>query len=270
MKRLVFAFALSLLLPTAGFELTAQTTPMRLAWDTVTEARGYVVQVRSKVDASKVQEFKVAENKLETPLPAGLYDVRVAALNKFGKPAAFTEWIPVKLEVKNTAPVNLSRKEQPKPERQSEPARPEPAGMETGKLPLWNAFVPGMTRIRRGNYLIGGAYIAGLAGVGYLFYQQKVAGDRIAEAPLNDPILLAPVILNTTVLPGYLLINQRDSQKAVHSKHQNNQKGLAALGLALYTFQCVDAVLWADTGKSISFRPDSRGTGSSIAFSVRF
>ncbi|MBL8018766.1 MAG: hypothetical protein JNM27_03795 [Leptospirales bacterium] len=270
MKRFVCAFTLSLLLPMGAFELTAQTTPMRLAWDTVTEARGYVVQVRSKADASKLQEFKVTENKLETPLPAGLYDVRVAALNKFGKPAAFTEWIPVKLEVKSAAPVNLSRKEQPKPESKPEPARQEPARMETGKLPLWNAFVPGMIRIRRGNYAIGGAYIAGLAGIGYLFYTQKVAGDRIAEAPLNDPILLAPVILTTQPLSGYLLINQRDSQKAVHARHQNNQKGLAGLGMALYAFQCVDAILWADTGKSISFKPGSTGSGSSIAFSVRF
>ncbi|MCE9598949.1 MAG: fibronectin type III domain-containing protein [Spirochaetia bacterium] len=270
--RALFAGASLLLIASS---VQAQTTPMRLAWDRVAESRGYVVQVRIKAENGKVQEFKVTENKLDATLPVGLYDVRVAALNKFGKPAAFTDWIPVKLEIKNEQPINLSRAAEPaRNAAQVESAKTESAKSEPqaqpGKLPLWNAFIPGLTRIRRGNYWTGGAYIAGLTGIAYLFYSQKIAGDKIAEAPLNDPIFLAPLILSTAQLPGYLLINQRDSQKAAYNKHQKNQKNLAALGVALYAFQCVDALLWADSsGKSISYR-SSPGVAGSIAFNVRF
>ena len=68
---------------------------MTLEWEPVALAKGYVVQIRTS--DNDIKEVRVSENRMEQSLNPGEYQVRLAALNKFGKPGAFTDWITVKI-----------------------------------------------------------------------------------------------------------------------------------------------------------------------------
>ncbi len=69
-----------------------------LEWKPVQGAAAYVVQVRDP-SGKVVFERTVDQNKVEVQLPPGKYQQRVSVLNKFRKPAGFSDWTEFNIRV---------------------------------------------------------------------------------------------------------------------------------------------------------------------------
>jgi hypothetical protein len=81
----------------------AKETPF-LEWKPVVGAGGYVVQVRDAAGKIVVDK-RVQQNRVDVDLPAGKYQQRVAVLNKFQKPAGYSEWLD--LDIRIAAPATV-------------------------------------------------------------------------------------------------------------------------------------------------------------------
>lgn len=86
---------------------------LNLSWKNVPGARGYIVQIRD-VGGKKVLDRKTQASEIEFRLPPGDYTVRMAAVNKFNKPSAWSEWqdirirLPVSPELRRLEPNDLA------------------------------------------------------------------------------------------------------------------------------------------------------------------
>lgn len=257
--------------------LSAEEVPFSLEWDAVAGSRGYVVQIRK--DAGAPADFRVQENRLKAALPEGIYQARVAGLNKFGKPGEFSDWAALRLERKSQVSINLSRpadsaaekkseqKSEEKPEQKAQnteqnperPPLPQASGTGESILP---AFVPGLRQIQRGQ-VRGYAIVGSLLFLGAHAYHQKILGDRIADSPFNRPITLFPVVaVSPAPLAGALYVRRQDQQQK-YLRHQNNQRWLFGGMALIYGLQTVDAILWKNSSTTI------RAAGGTIALEVR-
>lgn len=227
--------------------LFAEDVSFSLEWDAVAESRGYLVQVRK--EGAPATDIRVPENRLKTTLPEGTYQARVAGLNKFGKPGEFSDWVSIRLERKKELAVNLSR-----PAAVTRPEERASDSAAIGSNSLWPAFVPGMRQIQRDQKR--GYFIAGsLLFLGAHAYHQKILGDRLADSPWNDPVLLAPVMWNMNGPSATSLYLRREDQKRRYRKHQNNQRWLIGGMTLIYGLQTADAILWKNDSTALRAAP---------------
>ena len=70
----------------------AEGAGVRLEWTAVEGARSYLVEIRASGAAGLVLSATAVEPGIEAPLVPGDYEIRVSALNVFGKAVAVGEW----------------------------------------------------------------------------------------------------------------------------------------------------------------------------------
>ncbi len=244
---------------------------MTLEWEPVALAKGYVVQIRTS--DNDIKEVRVSENRMEQSLNPGEYQVRLAALNKFGKPGAFTDWITVKIRSRDAGVVRLSRDEKSTDPDRGKPAPPQtvqPGGSEEGRrhVSVWpGALIPGYIQIRGDHPYRGLGEITALSAIAIAFYTERRAGDKISSDPFNKPVVLFPLTWSLPASVGSYFYLRRENEKHRYRLHQDNQRGLAALGLLVYAGQCVDAVFFSSPRAKASFQfsPDAQGFRSQVA-----
>ncbi|MBN1241243.1 MAG: hypothetical protein JXA15_00895 [Spirochaetales bacterium] len=73
-------------------ETAAESAGVRLEWTSVDGARSYLVEVRGPGGAGILFSASTTDAWVEAPLPPGDYEIRVSALNVFGKAVAVGEW----------------------------------------------------------------------------------------------------------------------------------------------------------------------------------
>lgn len=92
----IFLFAIGLVAKTDEF----------IEWKTIKGAYGYVIEIRN-ADKKVILEKKVKENLFPIELPKGKYDLRVAPLNVFKKPAVWSHWHPLEIIISRKPVVGL-------------------------------------------------------------------------------------------------------------------------------------------------------------------
>lgn len=134
---LVLASVLSAVPPGAF----AESPPVRLEWTAVAGARSYLVEVRAVGGLGLVFSASAAETWIEAPLVPGDYEIRVSALNVFGKAVAPGEW--TLLSVRATARLEApALRDAPAPDP-AEPGRVVLRVRVTGVLPDTKAALVG-------------------------------------------------------------------------------------------------------------------------------
>ncbi len=215
-------------------------------WSPVAGNSGYILQIRNSSQVL-IHEIKVPAETLKVELPPGDYTVRLAALNRFKKPAVWTPWNSFTLTgyVKEQ-PVSAGKEEMP-----AEPAEKTDRSLSFFK---WSHFIPGATRIRNGQYITGGLWSVPFAAAAYSGYKEKQFGDLQAKDPFNNPVYLS--IITASQPESFLLAGmiQRNSNRADYNRHQQNQRNIAWGALALYLIQYGDAV-WSDYRFQKSVKP---------------
>lgn len=242
-----------LLLPGLLLSEKAEKRSMTISWSAVPGASGYAVEWTGSDGRVVMQKSSTSE--VELSLEAGEYRIRVSALNRFGKPAGWSEWKSFRVEdAAQKQSLDLNRSEEPvKKENVSQTAVP----------PLWKRSVPGWVQIERRQWR-GWAYPSALGLLAVYAWDQKRRGDLIASDALNDPDLIMPLSISSYATLGNALWIRRSQQRELYDAHQRNQRlaGMAAIG--------VIALHWID----ISFFEDDRSAvivqDGTISFRMRF
>ncbi|MCB1307093.1 MAG: hypothetical protein KDK30_02880 [Leptospiraceae bacterium] len=217
-----------------------------IEWQPVAGANGYLVQIKNETLAERNREEEVAINRIEIELPPGVYRLRVAALNKFGQPAAWSDWWSFTLQPSGDAPSDSSLW-----------ARANP-----------RMFVPGWTQIERGDTWRGVAYAGAIIGLaGYYGWHAKIDGDNYSYAAedLNFYYLYAYSARNIP-LTGLLTL-QRNELRAAYDQKQDRQRLIGWTALALYLFQIADALWWGTADESETIQLGHASSNSTLSFS---
>ncbi len=93
-RLLVALFCLVLVSGPRHAEETASVA-VELEWGSVAGAWGYVVQIRSIPDGKEVTTLRTADTRVTVELQPGSYERRVASVNKFRRPSAWSPWAPL-------------------------------------------------------------------------------------------------------------------------------------------------------------------------------
>ena len=252
-RRRVICSALLLFLSSVMFAEKTEKRSMSIRWSGVPGASGYAVEWTGS-DGRVVQQ-KSATSVVELSLEAGEYCIRVSALNRFGKPAGWSDWKTFRVE-------DAAQKQSLDLNRPEEPAKKEPVSQTTAP-PLWKRSVPGWVQIERQQWR-GWAYPSALGLLAVYAWDQKRRGDLIASDALNDPDLIMPLSISSYAALGNALWIRRSQQRELYDAHQRNQRlaGMAAIGVV--------ALHWID----ISFFEDDRSAvivqDGTISFRMRF
>ena len=233
----------------AGAPLLAE--PVELRWKEVSGSSGYLVRVEK--DDGSVIENRIGNNRVQLDLEPGNYVIRIAGLNKFGKPGPFSDPARVTIEqssetrtIQMEEAAELTASEQTTEpdnieEEQEDSADSEADGFNLFQLPDWEpkALVPGLLQYERGetyklylyNGLLLGHAIAGNA--------ERQRGNLLSREAWNDP---TNVILATGGSPASLglLWLRRSEEKAKYNQAQANQSYIALSALLVYGWHFVD------------------------------
>ena len=188
-----------------------------IQWEEVKGNNGYAVQVKD-LEENIIVDTTVLTNSFEFGIPLGEYKIRIAALNKFGKPSEWTKWDPFTVD-----------KETAKPKRN--------IWKKTKKI------LPCLGLYDVGKPYYGTGCVSLLAGLGGLFYYEKRAGDRLAEKTLNDPDTLTILSYYQPLLLSYKMYEDKKRDRKKYDRHQRNQAAIgatAALIYAAYIFYIYD------------------------------
>ena len=297
-----FVCALVLLVTPAATLFAREDRQIR--WTPVKGAYGYVVQYRTGPD-EEPQELRVTRSRANLRLPAGRYELRVAALNKFRKPSIWTPWTPVRLD-HISAVVDLSRSQQageevknqepepePEPKSDAESESPDGAESEAGRSnpegamdandgesvdvgpgedgqarrrPFgWFDLVPGVPQALRGQPVLGAGYGLLFAGMAGAGFGEWRAAETINARIANDPALLALAILPSPLELGLVLRDRRLADEAQFNRHRTNQQALGAAAALLYIVHLIDAATWRSHVRTEAVAPDGLDTDVSLA-----
>ncbi len=207
-----------------------QEVQLRLAWENVEGNQGYVVEIKED-GAGDIKQHKVKTNNIVFQLKPGHYQIRVAALNKFGKPALWTEWNPIHVTGRQKVQEFKAEKEAP--------ARSK--SKYTFFRPTY--LVPGLPRLRRSlKDPVGYVWPVVLTGLGYYTWQEIEAGNRLAEDKLNDPLFLSALLNKQPLTLIPLFQDRRDSRQVLYDKHVKNQTIAGGLFVLLYLAHYAESV----------------------------
>ncbi|MCB1168403.1 MAG: fibronectin type III domain-containing protein, partial [Leptospiraceae bacterium] len=212
-----FTSLIILLFLATPLALHADTVELR--WKEVRGSSGYLVRIR-KSDGQTI-ENRIGTNELRLDLDPGEYTIRIAGLNKFGKPGPFSDPAKVtiqasertqKIDVDAPATRNEPAK---KPEPENIPAKEEPK--EESPPIIYDSYsfteslVPGLPQYSKQSYKIY-AFNGLLLAHAFAGFREKQRGDAISRDPLNDPTGLLAVTSGQPVAFAYLW-NRRAEQK---------------------------------------------------------
>ncbi len=199
-----------------------KTVELQISWSAVAQASGYAVAIQS-MDGTFTDQKKVKENRITLQLPPGEFQLRLASLNKFGKPSAWSTWksLTVTGESRVQTVENLEKEEK----------APEPIDFS------WTSWtIPGLPDSINDDgdpinsilwispFVIGGAYI----------FSEKQGGDNLARDPLNDPVTLTLAFYNQPLPLLFYLQEQREQQSVSYDKHTMHQQLMGGVLIAIW------------------------------------
>lgn len=246
---IVFQYILIFILPFLGVFAEGRSFIYYIEWKEVKGSRGYIVEVRGAAPPqTTILEKKVQENEIEFRLESGSYEYRIAALNRFGKPSAFTPWTGFKVEQDRPKEIALAEKEAA--------SKPKVSS---------RVFIPGWGFYRNGEKLKAMSVWGGLAALAVLGNAEREAGNRLASDPKNDPKIIGILGMQTSPLVATYLWEERSHHKSQYDMHQRNQFVLGGLALATVSFS-----LWFENRLppnqtvTLKVRPDTPFTLTSV------
>jgi hypothetical protein len=198
-----------------------------IEWSEVKGSNGFIVEIQDETTKKIIDAHKVKNNYIEFQIQGGSYQFRIASVNKFGKPTAFSEWNKFTVDKDKTREDVLQKKE-------------EPAKEETQKTDLYySKWVPGLPQYNRGDTKTAYSYwflFSGLAIAGFYEYRQ---GNILSDKFFNDPLNINLVSYNKPIV-GLFLWQKRDQDKRSHTNHQRNQTIIGGIALLSYTLHLTD------------------------------
>ena len=133
----------------------------KIEWRPVADSHGYLLQLRDQ-NARLIIERKLKLSRTTVELPPGDYRLRVASLNKFGKPASWSAWATLSLRrpgaTREGSP-ERNRDESPQPSDQrsqdvdtaaNKPNEASAANEFDSPGLDWRIFIPGWSQYARG------------------------------------------------------------------------------------------------------------------------
>ncbi len=230
--------------PTAGSSAPVQK---HIAWKPIPGNAGYIVQLQ--MPDGRVREHRLKTAAISLELPPAKYRMRVAALNKFGRPAKWTAWRSMRIAAARPKPENrpepaeerpaVSQTEDPQATEQPETAE-TPNASEAGLWP--GALIPGWNQFARGDRWRGAAWLGAFGGLALGGWSAWQSGNALAAGAEQATPFFALAALSNQPAASLVLWNQRLSDRAAHSAAQSTQQNLALVAGALYLLQIVDAV----------------------------
>lgn len=211
-----------------------------IEWNEVKGNNGYKVEVR-KISNPEilVAEEKTVTSSLEFLIPAGEYEFRISALNRFGKPSSWSQWSSFQVE-----------QDRPKSVVEAE-KKLTAAGVST-----WKIWVPGLLPIERKEYI--------KASLIFLWFGAlAVAGNSFAQSATNDPAFLTLVSFYAPLPVSIYFLQQRDGDKKEYERHQNNQVSIGLLAILSYGLNVwLEKRSFHSTTVLIESKPESMSRGN--------
>lgn len=263
---------------------SAETETILLRWSPVRGSHGYIVEYRHRL-TGVVEKKRIKANEVELQLKSGSYAIRVAGLNKFGKPGLWSEWRTIDIEIRAPETTETVEGEKKKPEAiivQLEKAEVEaqPEKKEEKKeqkkeevptafsFPNLNPLMPGLTQLRRGDRIRGGIFMGLFAGGLYTANRYNREADALAANKVYDPILLSGLLVNqpSEINPAgiALWLNRYAASRDYDEFINRRQTMIRALAL-VYVLHWVDLIFFSPA-ESVLFGmrvgPDEQSSGS--------
>ena len=239
-----------------------------IEWQNVTGAKGYLIQVKDKATDTQTEE-RLDHNSAELKLAAGLYEFRIASINKFGKPSAWTKWEEFLVEKDKPKPISKDIKKE-------EVKVAEDTSISPQQIKKWKWFVPGLTQYQSNQKLYSGLWILWFSGLAFYANSERVAGNNLAGNNLNDPIFLSALSLGTPVTLDLYLWTERKKAESEYNQHQSNQQAVGVVAILSYALQvwhakraCTELVECVANKSNVSFELNSRPQRFSEARSIQ-
>ncbi|PJZ54220.1 fibronectin type III domain-containing protein [Leptospira adleri] len=189
-----------------------------IEWNEVKGNNGYKIEIRKKtIEDILAMEEKVTVNSLEFKIPAGEYEFRISALNRFGKPSSWSQWSAFLVE-----------QDRPKSVVEAEKKR-----ALTGNSP-WKVWIPGLLPLERKEYGRASLVFLWFGALAVAGNAERNAGNALSHAGTNDPAFLTLVALTSPLPIGYFFLHQREEDKKEYDRHQNNQVSIGVIALLSY------------------------------------
>jgi len=232
------------------FSLTANALELRtfkLKWNKVEGTNGYQIEYK-KIKDKTSRKIKTPSNHIILKLPAGKYKLKIAGLNKFGRPGPFSNW--KKFTIKNVVKNNQKFTHM---EKKDEVINLDQQKKEVKKLTKifsqkskrqfsfeWQMFFPGWTHYRRNQAWKSYAYWATFSSlVGFGIYH-TIAANTLANNQKNNGDFLI-VSLGTSSLAEVLLAQkQLNTRKTNYKEHINWQYNIGYISVAVYALYWLD------------------------------
>lgn len=217
-----------------------------IEWLNVPGAKGYLIQFKDKSTGVEKEE-KLTQNNIELKLPTGYYEYRIASVNKFGKPSIWTQWEEFYVE-----------KDKPKPgKKDAKQLEVKEAEVSKTEIKKWKWFVPGLTQYQSNQKLYASLWILWFTGLAVYGNSERLAGNNLANDPLNDPKNLSVIALGSPVLLDLYLWDKRSQAKSQYDEHQSNQAAVGVVAILSYALQVWHAKKVSDMG-NVSIELNSR------------
>ncbi|MBK8396489.1 MAG: fibronectin type III domain-containing protein [Leptospiraceae bacterium] len=217
-----------------------------IEWLNVPGAKGYLIQFKDKSTGVEKEE-KLTQNNIELKLPTGYYEYRIASVNKFGKPSIWTQWEEFYVE-----------KDKPKPgKKNAKQLEVKEAEVSKTEIKKWKWFVPGLTQYQSNQKLYASLWILWFTGLAVYGNSERLAGNNLANDPLNDPKNLSVIALGSPVLLDLYLWDKRSQAKSQYDEHQSNQAAVGVVAILSYALQVWHAKKVSDMG-NVSIELNSR------------
>lgn len=98
-KRILQLAAVIILLAAASPVVAAETRQVRVEWEGVKGARGYIVEIRNR-EGRELFKRNVRTSYIAADLAPGTYKIRITALNEFMKPGSSSGWSTLTVKIK--------------------------------------------------------------------------------------------------------------------------------------------------------------------------
>lgn len=245
----ISCFYLGLILISLSFALNADTKKTftyYIEWLNVSGAKGYLIQLKDKSTGTEKEE-KLTQNNIELKLPAGYYEYRIASVNKFGKPSVWTEWEEFHVEKDKPKPGKKGTKKEEVKETQ----------LTKTEIKKWKWFVPGLTQYQSNQRLYASLWIIWFTGLAVYGNNERLAGNSLANDPLNNPKNLSVLALGTPILLDLYLWDKRSQAKSQYDEHQSNQAAVGVVAILSYALQVWHAKKVSEMG-NVSIELNSR------------
>lgn len=239
----------------------ADVETILLRWSPVRGSHGYIVEYRHRL-TGKVAKKRIRANEVELQLEAGSYAIRVAGLNKFGKPGLWSEWRTIDIEIRapeKTETVEGEKKKTEaivvqleKAEVEAETEKKEEKKKEDAGKPIVfpnpSPLVPGLTQLRRGDRIRGGVFMALFVGALYSANRYDREADSLAANKAYDPTLLSGMIANQpseSNIVGLALWLNRQQAKKDYDQFIDNRQTMVRAAVIIYVLHWVDLVFFS-------------------------